>query len=105
MKETLELLERVAPFAGYLSSIIGLLIICVKPLRDRVFGFCDIMKGVECLLRADMLETYYKNHEKNEIRQHERENFVSVYKAYKALGGNSFIDDIYAEVKKWEVIT
>ena len=27
------------------------------------------------------------------------------YKAYKALRGNSFIDDICAEVRKWEVIT
>ena len=33
------------------------------------------------------------------------ENFVKLYNAYKALGGNSFIDKIYEEIKTWEVIT
>ena len=46
-----------------------------------------------------------KHHEENKIRQYEYENFVFSYKAYKALGGNSFIDKIYKEVQTWEVYT
>ena len=97
--------ERIALIAGCLSSIIGAAVLCIKPLRDKVFGLCDIVNGLKCMLRAGMLQTYYKNHERNTIRQHERENFAAEYRAYKALGGNGFIDDIYNEVKKWEVIT
>lgn len=41
-----------------------------------------------------MLATYYKNKDTDQIRQYEKENFIFAYKAYKALGGNSIIDDI-----------
>ena len=52
-----------------------------------------------------MLRTYYHNKDKETIRQFELENFIALYKAYKALKGNSFIDKIYKEVMSWEVIT
>ena len=64
-----------------------------------------IKKGQLCQLRSDMLQIYYHNREKKEIRQYEKENFNMMYEAYKALGGNSFIDEIYDKVKTWEVIT
>ena len=52
-----------------------------------------------------MLHIYYGNREKGIIRQYEYENFVKLYEAYKALRGNSFIEKIYKEVQKWEIIT
>jgi hypothetical protein len=52
-----------------------------------------------------MLSTYYHNKDTEKIRQYELENFILLYKAYKAIKGNSFIDKIYEEVMKWEVIT
>lgn len=58
-----------------------------------------------CQLRAHMLSSYYKNLEKGEIRQYELENFLLMYKAYKALKGNSFVDKIKEEVIKWRVIS
>lgn len=64
-----------------------------------------IKRGQLCQLRSDMLQIYYHNREKKEIRQYEKENFNMMYEAYKALGGNSFIDEIYDKVKTWEVIT
>ena len=49
--------------------------------------------------------TYYKHREENTIRQYEYENFIFLYKAYKKMGGNSFIDKIYKEVQSWEVLS
>jgi hypothetical protein len=63
------------------------------------------IQGIKCLLRSEMLDTYYHNKDAEKIRQYELENFIQLYKAYKALKGNSFIDKIYNEVMKWEVIT
>ena len=99
----LDFLKQIAENSGYIAAIITAATLLIKPFRDRFLGFGAIVSGVKCLLRADMLRIYYKRHDANTIRQHERENFESEYKAYKALGGNSFIDDIYQEVKKWEV--
>ena len=62
-----------------------------------------IAEGVKCLLRSKMLEIYYRHKETKTMRQYEKENFVMLYAAYKALKGNSFIDDINIEVKTWEI--
>ena len=59
--------------------------------------------GIKCMLRGAMLNTYYANSDKDSWRQYEAENFTLQYDAYKALGGNSFIDGVHDEVKKWEI--
>ena len=62
-----------------------------------------LVEGQKCQLRSDMLHTYYKHKAEKVIRQYELENFIFMYKAYKALKGNSFIDIIHEEVVEWEV--
>lgn len=74
----------------------------VSPVLVAVFL---AIQGIKCLLRSEMLRTYYGNKETGTIRQYELENFIKLYKAYKALRGNSFIDKIYKEVMTWGVIT
>lgn len=62
-----------------------------------------IINAQRCQLRSEMLRIYYRHYQTYTIRQYEYENFVMLYKAYKALKGNSFIDKIYAEVQTWTV--
>lgn len=62
-------------------------------------------EGIKCLLRSEMLQIYYRHKESGTLRQYELENFVMLYEAYKALGGNSFIDKIYEEVMQFKVIS
>lgn len=64
----------------------------------------NLLNGMKCQLRSDMLHIYYEHKDDKRIRQYELENFIYLYKAYKALRGNSFIDKIYKEVLSWEVI-
>ena len=71
-----------------------------------VIATCRLLiRGLRCLMRSQMLETYYHNVESETIRQYELENFIKLYEAYKALKGNSFIDEIYKTVRTWKVIT
>lgn len=79
--------------------ILSLIII---PLTVAIF---NLINGMKCQLRSDMLHIYYQYKDAKKIRQYELENFVYLYKAYKALRGNSFIDKIYREVMTFEVIT
>lgn len=67
--------------------------------------FKKIADGVKCLLRSKMLEIYYRHKDTETIRQYEKENFGLLYGAYKALKGNSFIDDIKEEVKTWKIVS
>lgn len=70
-----------------------------------VVWFKRVIEGMRCQLRADMLDIYYKCQDKGEIRQYEAEHFEKCYHAYKALKGNSFIDEIKDKVHEYKVIT
>lgn len=84
-------------------SNIATIITEVTALIPIVVAIIYIMNGLKCLLRSEMLRIYYHHKETETIRQYEIENFVFLYKAYKALKGNSFIDKIYEEVMEWKV--
>jgi hypothetical protein len=67
--------------------------------------FAEVVGGIRCILRSEMLRVYYHNREAEQIRQYEAENFEHNDKAYVALGGNSFIGKVYNEVSRWEVVS
>lgn len=77
-----------------LGVVIGLVAFCKK-----------IAEAFRCLLRNKMLEIYNKHKDTKEIGRYDYENFDMLYKAYKALKGNSFIDDIYKEFRTWKKLT
>ena len=99
----MEIVATITQIASLITGIAAVLALLIKPLRLRLFGISDIRDGHKCLLRSDMLRMYYRHRESRTIRQYEFENFEYEYKAYKALGGNSFIDKIHAEVKTWKI--
>lgn len=85
-----------------LITEIGILLAVVIPVIVTVR---KVANGTKCQLRNEMLRIYYRHDETKKIRQYELENFILLYEAYKALKGNSFIDKIYNEVIKWEVVS
>ncbi len=88
-----------------IATLITEISIIVSALVPFAVVLIYLINGIKCLLRNEMLRTYYHNKNNEQIRQYELENFVLLYKAYKALRGNSFIDRIYKEVMSFEVIT
>lgn len=92
-------METVMTIMRVIEALFALILI---PLVVFIY---NLSNGMKCQLRSDMLHIYYANKDTKKIRQYELENFVYLYKAYKSLKGNSFIDKIYKEVMEWEVIT
>ena len=80
---------------------IGVLLSVVVPV---IVMITKITNGQKCQLRSEMLQIYYHNKDTKTIRQYEKENFLMLYEAYKALKGNSFIHTIYKEVVTWETV-
>lgn len=87
---------------GALLGVVKWVLKKYKSIADKVEPIAD---GVKCQLRSDMLQIYYRHCDTKRIRQYEKQNFVMLYEAYVALKGNSFIEDIYKEVRTWEVIS
>lgn len=90
--------SEVIVLASEIIALLGVLVGCIVNISK-------VMNGTKCLLRSEMLRIYYRHQDSGEIRQYEYENFVYLYEAYKKLKGNSFIDKVYEEVKKFKVIT
>lgn len=101
----MELFKNIVVVCSGLATIIGLICLLVKPIRKKLLGDKDTRNGLKCLLRSDMLRTYYKHRDENKLRQYEFESFMLEYSAYKAMGGNSFIDKVKEDVKKMEVLS
>lgn len=92
-------------FLSPLATIISEVLIIVGFAVPVIVWVHRIVEGQKCQLRTAMLHTYYRCKEMEEIRQYERENFDKLYHAYKKLGGNSFVDDIYKEIRTYNVVT
>lgn len=87
-----------------ITTLIAEIGVLLGVATGMVVFFKKIADGVKCLLRNKMLEIYYRHKDTKSMRQYEKENFVLLYGAYKALKGNSFIDDIKEAVKTWGIV-
>ena len=67
----------------------------------------DITGGVRSMERDRITTTYYKHSDEEEptLRQYERESLDKLYASYITLGGNSFVQDLYKQMRNWKVIT
>lgn len=100
----MDIFKDIVTICAGITSILALVVLFFKPLREKIFNFEAIREGQKCMLRADMLRVYYKHLDEEAIHQHEYENFVYEYNAYKALKGNSFIENVKAKVDSWSII-
>lgn len=100
----LDALQLIADHAGDICTIATCAAFFIKPVREKLMGTEKIREGQRCLLRSEIVRLYYRHKADNELREYEYRNLEQCYKAYKALGGNSFIDHIYAEMQEWDII-
>lgn len=86
------------------ATIVSEILILVGVAIPAIVWLSRLIEGQRCQLRTAMLDTYYKCKDEKKIREYEAENFEKNYHAYKALKGNSFIDEIYEKAHEFEVI-
>ena len=87
-------------FAGWITAVSAAAVVVWRVIQ---WGH-NIAEGQRCLLRSEMTKTYYRHQTDKTLRQYEFEAFMANYAAYKALGGNSFIEKCKAEIAEdWEV--
>lgn len=96
-------IQNIATVALCITQIATCAVLLIKPLRLWLIGMEDVREGQRCLLRSQIVRIYYRNVESETLKQYEYENLVKCYKAYKKLGGNSFIDHIYEEMQTWAI--
>lgn len=102
--EALKVIAELADLAGNVAGILTAAALLIKPIRERLLGLGLIKDGIMWLLATEIRKIYYRNLENQRLRQYEYETVSFCYKAYKALGGNSFIKHIVEEMETWTVV-
>ena len=72
-------------------------------LAQILSGLSAMKRGQLCLLRSQLLQIYYRCQRARTIDRYEKESFLDLYEAYRALGGNGFLEDVCREVRTWTV--
>lgn len=74
-------------------------------LLTAMYRFSRAMiEATKCSLRNDILEIYDRCKEDKKITKWQLESLDYSYKQYKALKGNSFVDNLYNRVQTFEII-
>ena len=100
----MELLQTLAAHGKDICQIATCAALLIRPIRERILGIGAIREGQRCLLRSEITKLYYRRHDEKTLREFEFKNMQQCYEAYKALGGNSFIDHLHAEMAEWEIV-
>lgn len=99
----MEFLRELAGHAGDICQIVTCGALLIRPVRERILGIRQIREGQRCLLRSEIVRIYYRHVCDKRLQEYEFRNLVQCYEAYKALGGNSFVDHIHREMQEWEI--
>lgn len=100
----MEILQTLADHAGDICQIATCGALLIKPIRERILGTKEIRDGQLCLLRSAIMQIYRDHKATRQLSEYEFRHLEHCYKAYKRLGGNSFIDHIYAEMQEWDIV-
>ena len=95
----------VAEVISAITVIVGIFVSVKKGRKKQREHEERIDNANRCLLRDKIVNIYYHHKDVGKIRQYQRENLDLLYTGYKELGGNSFVDDIYKDMKEWDVIS
>ena len=134
----MELIQLIGGYAGAVVTIIGLLVMVIKPIRQHFTQWVlkttnqqdtseQLAKNTEQLnkilesmdkltqqnkmqsealtsvIRNTIMHLYYQYIKLGEISAYERENIEKLFKAYKSLGGNSFVEACVEELRRLPV--
>lgn len=100
--ETFGLVVTICGGLGTIAALAGAVIKLIKTVSRQQE---QLREGMRCLLRSQILVIYYSCKDKGTIRQYQRENADALDAAYVALGGNSFIEDVYEEIRELTVVS
>lgn len=73
----------------------------VETHETQMEVFTEVLKE---LLRERIMLIYGRNKARRQLEEHEKIELDRAYPLYKALHGNSYIDDYYTRMLSWQVI-
>lgn len=90
------------------SSILGYCVSAIKNYKNKLKEKADNEdiqnKALLFLLQAQLTNTYFVYNEMGEISDYVLRNWLNLFKIYKQLGGNDYIDTLKQKMDSWVVV-
>lgn len=72
---------------------------------DEIQDAIDLLNQSQLdMMRYNMNKIYYKYREYKKILSADKKAFIKIYNDYKTMHGNTWIDQLYAELKDWPIV-
>lgn len=72
---------------------------------DEIQTSIDLLNQSQLdMMRYNMNKIYYKYREYKKILGADKKAFIKIYNDYKTMHGNTWIDQLYAELKDWPIV-
>ena len=86
--------------SSVISAFITRRIVAIeKKQSEQEIRNAAVEKGVQALLRANIIQIYNKYIDRGEIPIYERENIEHLYAEYKTLGGNGVVESLIEKLE------
>ena len=90
------------------SSILGYCVSAIKNYKQKLNNKNeneDVQnKALLFLLQAQLTNTYFVYNEMGEISDYVLRNWLNLFKIYKKLGGNDYVDTLKQKMDSWVVV-
>lgn len=63
-----------------------------------------VKEALKYLIQSNLTNTYYTYAEIQQIPDYLFKNWVNLFRIYKALGGNEYVDELYRRITQWQII-
>ena len=72
---------------------------------DEILTSIDLLNQSQLdMMRYNMNKIYYQYRSYKKILNADKKAFMKIYNDYHTMGGNTWIDTLYAELKDWPIV-
>lgn len=75
-----------------------------KKLENKGKEDVAIKEAIKYLIQSNLTNTFYAYEQLGKIPDYVYRNWLNLFRIYKALGGNEFVDKLAEKMSKWELI-
>lgn len=97
---TREIIETIIKFI-----LTGALGYCTSVIKNYKKKTTATNKALKIMLQSNLTNTYFVYSTKKKIPDYVYRNWLNVFKEYKNLGGNDFIDAIANKMEEWDIVS
>lgn len=97
---TREIIDTILKFV--LTGVLGYLCSVVKNYKKKTSATNNALK---IMLQNNLTNTYFVYSAKKKIPDYVYKNWLNMFKEYKSLGGNDFIDTLANKMDDWEFVS